>query len=136
MMSEKHKNFNFWQDHSLEYLDMAMRADKRERVEHPDGYGSRTGECGDTIEMFIQVKKDRIESVSFEADGCMNTVACANTVIHLAENRSADACWDLSTDDITGYLKTLPVDEIHCAELALGALYLAMTDYKTKHNKA
>jgi len=132
VMSENHKKFDFWQDHSLEYLDMAMRADKRERVESPDGYGSRTGECGDTIEMFIMVTDHIVTAVSFEADGCMNTVACANTVIHLVENKPVDDCWDLSTEDITGYLKTLPEEEIHCAELALGALYLALTDYKTK----
>ena len=42
--------FDFWQDHSEHYLEMAYRSDRREKIEHPDGYGKRTGECGDTVE--------------------------------------------------------------------------------------
>ncbi len=45
--------FDFWQDHSLHYLEMAFRTDKREIINNPDGYGKRTGSCGDTVEIFL-----------------------------------------------------------------------------------
>jgi len=41
---------DFWNQHSLNFLEMAYKADHRERVRHPDGYGSRIGECGDKVE--------------------------------------------------------------------------------------
>jgi nitrogen fixation NifU-like protein len=45
------KKFDFWQDHSRRYREMAFRQDRRNIIEQPDGYGKRTGECGDTVEM-------------------------------------------------------------------------------------
>ena len=48
--------FGFWQEHSLHYLEMAFRSDRREVIEHPDGYGKRTGDCGDTVEMFLSIR--------------------------------------------------------------------------------
>ena len=67
------QKFDFWNDHSLEFLEMAMSRDYLERVENPDGYGIRTGECGDTVEFFLAEKDGRISSVSYDVDGCVNT---------------------------------------------------------------
>ncbi|MBF0243116.1 MAG: iron-sulfur cluster assembly scaffold protein [Desulfamplus sp.] len=118
---------DFLQDHSLEYLEMALSYDKMERIENPDGYGTRTGECGDTVEFFIMKKDGFIDHISYYIDGCKNTNACANTVVKMAQNKKIDEMWDKITPEvIASYLKTLPADEIHCAELAAGAFYLAL----------
>ena len=124
------KKFDFWQGHSLHYLEMAFRNDRRERVEHPDGYGKRTGECGDTVEMFLCVQQGHIQSVSFETNGRMNTNACANTVAELAEGRKFEDAWEITAEDVISYLETLPSQNTHCAELAVGALYLALANYQ------
>jgi nitrogen fixation NifU-like protein len=126
----RREEFDLWQDHSLRYLEMAFRTDRREIIERPDGYGKRTGECGDTVEMFLTVRGDRIASVSFDTDGCMSTNACANTVAELAEGKSLESAWDITTEDVIKYLETLPAENIHCAELAIGAFYLALANYK------
>jgi nitrogen fixation NifU-like protein len=80
--------------------------------------------------MFLTVRGDRIASVSFDTDGCMSTNACANTVAELAEGKTVEEAWDISTEDVISYLETLPPDNIHCAELAIGAFYLALANYK------
>jgi len=127
---EDHKEepFDFWQDHSIEYLEMALKAEKRQRVKTPDGYGKRIGQCGDTIEIFLIVKNSIVDTASFDADGCMNTMACANTVISMVEGKTVTQAWEVKVEDIVNYLKTLPKHETHCAELAVGALYLALSD--------
>ena len=122
--------FDFWQDHSLHYLEMAYRNDRREKIERPDGYGKRTGQCGDTVEIFLSIHRGRIQSVSFLTTGCMNTNACANTVAELAEGRRAEDAWEITAEDVIAYLETLPPQNTHCAELAVGALYLALTNYQ------
>jgi nitrogen fixation NifU-like protein len=127
--------FDFWQDHSIKYLEMALRADRRERPDAPDGYGKRTGDCGDTVEMFITVRDNRLQSVTFDAVGCMNTNACANTVAHLAEGRTVEQAWEITPADVVEFLETLPSHENHCAELAVGAFYLALAKYQ-EHLKA
>jgi nitrogen fixation NifU-like protein len=124
------EEFDLWQDHSLRYLEMAFRTDRQETIERPDGYGKRTGECGDTVELFLIFRGDRIASVSFDTDGCMSTNACANTVAELAEGKSLEKAWEISTENVIKYLETLPPENIHCAELAVGALYLALANYK------
>ncbi len=124
------KKFNFWQDHSDHYLEMAYRTDKRERIEAPDGYGRRTGQCGDTIEMFLKIRDDRIRSASFEIQGCLNTAACANTVIKLTEGKTVDQAWKITPEEVVRYLGTLPSKEAHCAELAVGSFYLALSDFQ------
>ncbi|MCK5486032.1 MAG: iron-sulfur cluster assembly scaffold protein, partial [Desulfobacterales bacterium] len=111
----RQEKFDFWQDHSLRYLEMAFRTDRQETIERPDGYGKRTGECGDTVEMFLIFRGDRIASVSFALDGCISTNACANTVAELAEGKSLEAAWEISTENIIKYLETLPPENIHCA---------------------
>jgi len=119
---------NFWKDHSLEYLEMAFTYEHMERVENPDGYGKRTGECGDTVEFFIMEKDGIVDSISYCIDGCKNTNACANTVIKMAEKMKITDAWEITPEAVAAYLKTLPEHENHCAELATGAFYLALKD--------
>ncbi len=130
MEETKHNETDFLQTHSMRYLEMAFRTDKREIIKNPDGYGSRTGVCGDTIEIFLTVQNDCIQSVSYYTEGCMNTNACGNTVALLAEGKPLDQAWEIKPETITDYLETLPPHETHCAELAIGAFYLALSDYQ------
>jgi nitrogen fixation NifU-like protein len=124
------EKFDFWRDHSLNYLQMAFGGDRRERVEHPDGYGRRTGEWGDTVEMFLGIKDGSLQSVSYRTNGCINTHACANTVSHLAEGKTINEGWEISPDNVIEFLETLPKENYHCAELAVGAFYMALANYQ------
>ncbi len=119
---------DFWQSHSLKYLEMAFKTDHCEILSQPDGYGKKTGDCGDTIEIFLKTSGDIINTVSFHTSGCMNTTACANTVVFLAEGKSIAKAWEITPEAIAAYLETLPEDHFHCAELAAGTLYLALSN--------
>jgi len=130
------EKFDFWRDHSLNYLQMAFGYGRRERVEHPDGYGRRTGECGDTVEMFLCIKNDRIQTVSLATKGSINTHACANTVSHLAEGKTINEGWEISPDNVIDFLETLPKENYHCAEHAVGAFYAALANYQELHRNS
>ena len=123
------KTFDFWQDHSERYLEMAFRSDRRETIEHPDGYGKRTGVCRDTVELYLSVHNGYIQSVAYQTDGCLNTNACANTVAQLVEGKKINDAWEVTPEGVIDYLETLPPEHFHCAELAVGALYRALSDY-------
>lgn len=126
---------NFWQDHSDSFLKMAFQTDKRERIERPDGYGKKTGVCGDTVEIFLTVFNGYIQTVSINTEGCLNTNACANTVALLSEGKTIEEAWEITPETVADYLKTLPSDHAHCAELAIGSLYLALSDFQnTRRN--
>jgi len=123
---------DFWQKHSLEYLKMAFNENHRERISHPDGYGRNTGDCGDTVEIFLTLDQGIIKHASFDVDGCLNTAACAATVVEMVQGKPLEEIWDVTPETVVDYLKTLPEHDLHCAELAVGALYLATTDYEQK----
>ncbi len=127
------RNFDFFQDHSRHYLEMALTRDRQDSMDNPDGYGRRTGVCGDSVEIFLKIRNSTVESVSYLVDGCINTHACCNTVARLSEGKSIENAWGITPEKVIDYLETLPPDHAHCAELAVGALYLALSTYREFH---
>lgn len=122
------------QEHSQHFIDMASRTNRLGILERPDGFGKRVGDCGDTIELYLSVRGDRIQMVTFQIQGCLNTNACANTLAYLVEGRSVADSWQVCPENLIHYLETLPPDHVHCAELVVGAFYHALNDYNTtKH---
>lgn len=120
-------SIDFWQNHSVKFLEMVFRAGKREILKNPDGYGkSFRGECGDTIEIFLTLREGKIAWASFETNGCLFTLASANAAVHLAEGKTLTEAWEIDPEDIVDYLETLPRAEKHCAELAVQALQNAL----------
>lgn len=119
---------SFWEKHSLNFLEMAFKTERRESLSQPHGYGRKSRECGDTIEIFLTVRDGVIESASFETNGCIYSVACANTMVHLAMGKSLEEAGELGADDVIAFLETLPSHERHCAELAADVLRLALMD--------
>jgi len=120
----------FWRQHSVNFLEMALGAEKRERMHHPDGYGKAGRECGDSLEIFLVARNGTINSASFHTDGCIYTAACANTVIRMIEGKGPQEAWAITPQHIADHLETLPEGELHCAELAVRALRLALKDLK------
>lgn len=129
------KPFDFWQDHSIQYLEMAFKTDRMEPMADPDGIGRHTGDCGDTVEMFLKLRGDTIAQVAFQVWGCMNTVASANAAAELIEGRPIGSAWELTPEVVIEFLETLPKDHHHCAELAVGALYRALADARSKQQQ-
>ncbi len=119
-----------WDNHSSRYLEMAFSADKRGILEQPDGYGRNTGECGDTVDMYLVVRDGIIRHATFDTNGCINTNACANTVSYMVEGKKVAQAWKVKPEDVIAYLETLPKANYHCAELAVGSLYLALSNYQ------
>ncbi len=80
------------------------------------------------MEFFLTLRNELISNVSYEIDGCMNTNACANAVAEMVEGKPVEDAWDVTPEKLIVFLETLPPQNYHCAELAVGALYLALSD--------
>jgi len=132
MNTNKDKAFDFWNDHSLEFLEMAMKRDFQESVERCDGYGTSKRDCGDIIEFFLVTKKNVLESISYDLKGCLFSHACVNTIIKFASNHTISDAKLITAEKIIEYLKTLPDAENHCAVHAVYAFQMALTDIETK----
>ncbi len=91
------KKFDFFQDHSRSFLEMALKVDRQVSMGNPDGYGTRTGECGDTVEMFLKVRQKKVQAISYHVDKCFNTNTCCNVVAPMA-------AWDITPEMVMDYL--------------------------------
>jgi nitrogen fixation NifU-like protein len=126
------KPFDFLQDHSTAFLEMAFATDRMEPLEDPDGEARHTGDCGDTVTMSLKLGDGVIARVAFQVQGCLNTVASANAVAELVEGRSPAEAWEVTPERVIDFLQTLPPGHHHCAELAVGALHRALADMRSK----
>jgi len=100
------------------------------KLEDPDGYASVKGPCGDTMEMFIKMDKDRITECGFQTDGCGTTIVCGSVATTLAQDKTfIEALAGVSADVILKRLEGLPASDVHCAELAAETLRRALADH-------
>lgn len=125
-MNEEKKDF--WQSHSIKFLEMAFRTDKCEIMARPDGYGKKSRSCGDFIEIYLKATGNILSYVSYYSNGCMKTLSCANTVVFLSEGKPISHAWKITPDHVANYLETLPEHDFHCAEMAVGALRQALSN--------
>ncbi len=130
-MVKEQKKFDFWNDHSIEFLEMAMKRDYQETVHGSDGYGKARRECGDTIEFFLMADNEKLTAISYDIQGCLFTHACANTIIRLARDKDIEGVAGICEADIISHLKTLPENEHHCATLALKAFNMALSSLES-----
>jgi nitrogen fixation NifU-like protein len=87
-------------------------------IEHPDGYAKITGDCGDTVEMFLRVENGKIGESKFSTDGCMFSIAACSVATEMAKGRTVPGCIGINQSAILDHLGKMPKDHEHCALLA------------------
>ncbi len=98
-------------------------------VANPDGVGTATRGCGDTIEISLRVREGRIEQAGFTVRGCPWSLACASAATTLLEDQPLlDARNRVDDETILTILGGLPAGEEHCATLASKAAAQAILD--------
>jgi len=111
-------------------LDYWQHPRNYKSLKNPDGYAKEKGSCGDSMEMFIRMKKDIIVECSFLTDGCGTTIACGSTATEMAKGKSfTEALALISAQEIIKHLQGLPEADTHCAYLAAETLRRALADY-------
>jgi len=125
MSEEKQSIFDKYSDR---FLEMASNYNHAGIPDTYDATGQSTGECGDTIQFFVSVRHRHIISIMFAIEGCMHTLACANAIVDMVAEKTIDQAWELSDQAVIENLGGMPKDHEHCAQLAIGALYKALSN--------
>jgi len=112
------KGFDRWRN--PKYCGMMQDADSHARMK---------GSCGDTMEMFIRVKTDLIEQVSYVTDGCSSSSIAGSFTAELAMGKSFEEVLDLTGTDVLQEIGTFPKAEEHCAHLAVSTLHEAVNSF-------
>lgn len=97
-------------------------------MDDPDGCGLVCGPCGDTMKIFLRLKKDQIEKASFMTDGCGPTVACGSILTKMIQGKSLAEAAAIQAAEVIAALDGLPLEHLHCATLAVNTLYQAIAN--------
>lgn len=90
--------------------------------------------CGDSLDIYIKVEDNIIKDISFLVFGCTAAVATSSVTTMLAKGKTIEEALEIEEDDITNELGGLPANKLHCSNLGVRTLRLAIEDYKSKNS--
>jgi nitrogen fixation protein NifU and related proteins len=99
------------------------------KLEHPDSHARITGQCGDTIEIFLIFENERVKTATYTTDGCGSSSVCGSFTAGLAIGKTPDEIADITGEKVLAEIGTFPEEERHCAFLAAEALQAALEQY-------
>lgn len=123
-------------NYSPEIMKHFMRPKNMGVIKNPDGIG-KVGNpvCGDIMWVYIKVdKNDKIKDIKFKTFGCAAAIAVSSMLTVLAKGKKIDVAEKLSIKDIAKSLKGLPPIKMHCSDMAIDALKLAIKEYRKRKN--
>lgn len=104
-------------------------------MENPDGVGIvGNPTCGDLMTIYIKVKDDVIDDISFQTFGCGAAIATSSMITEIAIGKTLEEALKISRNDVAEELDGLPPVKMHCSNLAADALKAAIDNYYEKSN--
>jgi len=100
-----------------------------------DGYAKITGPCGDTMEIFLRVREEKMVDAKFLTDGCGTTLACGSMTTELAKGKSLVEVQKINSEQVLNALGGLPESAVHCSVLAANTLKAAVENYLSSLKK-
>jgi len=95
-----------------------------------DGVGTIGSEdCGDMIRVWIKVADERLADIKYKVFGCPAAIACCSRMTQMAMGQTLDEANDLTDEQVAESLGGLPLDKMHCSNLAATALHEAILNY-------
>jgi len=106
-------------------------------MENADGVGEvGNAKCGDIMTIYLKIKDDIIEDVSFETFGCGSAIASSSMATELIKGKHIDEAMALTNRAVAEALDGLPAVKMHCSVLAEEAIKSALKDYYDKNGIA
>jgi nitrogen fixation NifU-like protein len=85
--------------------------------------------CGDYLTVYLKVKDNRIEEISYLVFGCCASIATSSMTSVLAKGKSLEEALNITEEDIVQALDGLPENKLHCSNLGASALHNAINKY-------
>ncbi len=89
--------------------------------------------CGDLMYIYIKVKDEKIDDISFQTFGCGAAIATSSMVTELAKGKTLDEAMEISRETVAESLDGLPPVKMHCSNLAADGLHDAIEKYRNNN---
>ncbi|MFB0918083.1 MAG: iron-sulfur cluster assembly scaffold protein, partial [Clostridiaceae bacterium] len=86
--------------------------------------------CGDIMRIYLKVKDNVIEDVSFMTYGCGSAIASSSMATELIKGKTLEEAWDITNKAVAEALDGLPPVKMHCSVLAEDAIHIAINNYR------
>lgn len=114
--------------YSAKVIVESSNPSNRGRMPDPDACGIIHGCCGDTMEIYLRLNRNRIEEATFTTDGHESAVACGSMLTKMLQGISLEEAGRITPEDLIAALDGLPKAKVHCANLTLNTLREAMAN--------
>ncbi|MFO7715733.1 iron-sulfur cluster assembly scaffold protein [Desulfosarcina sp.] len=104
-------------------------------LKDPDSHARVTGNCGDSMEIFLVFENDRVREAAYLTDGCGSSTVCGSFAAEMAIGRTPDELVDVTGEAILEKLGRFPEADRHCAFLAAETLQEALNRYMVARRK-
>jgi nitrogen fixation NifU-like protein len=101
-------------------------------VECPDGKARITGSCGDTMEIALKFRNDRVAETAYWTNGCAYSFNCIHAAAELAKGKTPEELLEIDAELIRKSVGGLPEDQMHCARLSVETLHAALDEFMRK----
>ncbi len=91
---------------------------------------------GDVIKVFLKIEDNIIEQAKAKVFGSVATIVCVDVAMGLIKGKSVEQALELSAQDITEIVGTLPASKKQSVMLAQEAVEDAIRDYRKRQLRA
>lgn len=102
-----------------------------------DGVGKAANNVdGDVVVIYIKVKDDIIEDVSFQTFGCVASIASSSMFTEMVKGKRVEDALKVDKEKVAeAFQQGMPASKIECSILAPEALMEAVEDYRRRKGK-
>ncbi|MCP4760513.1 MAG: Fe-S cluster assembly scaffold protein NifU [archaeon] len=91
--------------------------------------------CGDVMYIYLKIKNEVIEDISFQTFGCGAAIATSSMITEMAMGKTLDEAMQITRSDVAEALDGLPPLKMHCSNLAADGLKDAIKKYRKKQSQ-
>jgi nitrogen fixation NifU-like protein len=124
-----------WAGYTETVIEHAQHPRNVGSIPNADGFGSVTGPCGDTMEIWLKIADGKIKEAKFWTDGCGPSIAAGSMITEMAQGKGLAEASKITQKDVLNALEGLPEESLHCALLAANTLKGAIKDYLAYKNE-
>ena len=88
-----------------------------------------TGQCGDTMKIYLKLEDRRIKDAKIQVLGCPGAVASAMAAMDLIRGKTLEEAMALTDRDIFRILEDIPDQKQHCIRLTNKTIKKAIEEY-------
>ncbi|MCD4683674.1 MAG: iron-sulfur cluster assembly scaffold protein [Bacteroidales bacterium] len=108
-----------YSDKAIEYYINKVNVGK---IEDPSISFSYTGDCGDTVVIYLKIDSDIITNAKFEAIGCAGAFSAGSALMEMIKGENIFVAKNITEEEINEHLGVVPITKTDCLSLVRRAL--------------